>query len=159
MEEFVEEHNGEEGLLEDATNDKGKVTKSGVKDRLKAIEFEAESDEERGVLASCLKLIEAEGEAAKAIRQGEDTLDEKVLAKYAKLSEAEIKMLVVEDKWFASIRAAIDGELQRLTQRLAGRVRELEDRYAQPLSEIQREIEVLSEKVKAHLKNMGLLWA
>ena len=27
LEEFVEEHTGEEGLLEDAVNDKGKVTK------------------------------------------------------------------------------------------------------------------------------------
>ncbi len=33
LEEFVEEHTGEEGLLGDAANDKGKVTKSGVKDR------------------------------------------------------------------------------------------------------------------------------
>ena len=30
LEEFVEEHSGEEGLLEDATNDKGKVTKGGM---------------------------------------------------------------------------------------------------------------------------------
>ena len=46
LEEYVEEHTGEEGLLEDATNDKGKITKGGVKDRLKAIKDEAESDEE-----------------------------------------------------------------------------------------------------------------
>ena len=31
------------------------------------------------------------------------------------------------------LRAAIDGEVQRVTQQLAGRVKELEERYAQPL--------------------------
>src|SRR3989454_6293174 len=36
LEEFVEEHTGEEGLLAEATNDKGNVTKSSVNDRLKA---------------------------------------------------------------------------------------------------------------------------
>ena len=48
LEEFVEEHSGEEGLLAEATNDKGKVTKGGVKDRLKAVRrtaSDAESDE------------------------------------------------------------------------------------------------------------------
>ena len=37
---------------------------------------------------------------------------------------------MVEDKWLAGLRAAIDGEVQRLTQQLAGRVKELEERYA-----------------------------
>ena len=59
LEEFVEEHTGEEGLLEDAVNDKGKVTKSRVKNRLKFIQDELESDEERGALTDCLALIGA----------------------------------------------------------------------------------------------------
>src|SRR5437899_687155 len=67
LEEFVEEHTGDEGLLADATNDKGKVTKGGVKDRLKAIEGEPESDDERNALTRCLALIEAESEAAKTV--------------------------------------------------------------------------------------------
>ena len=47
---------------------------------------------------------------------------------------------MVEDKWFASLRAAIDGEVQRLTQQLAGRVKELEERYARPLPALEREV-------------------
>ena len=158
LEEFVEEHTVDEGLLADATNDKGKVTKGGVKDRLKAIEGEAESDEERDALTRCLELIEAESEAGKAVKDAQSALDEKVLAKYAKLTEAEIKTLVVEDKWFVSIRAAIDGEVQRLTQQLAGRVKELEERYARPLPALEREVGTLGAKVEAHLKRMRLAW-
>src|SRR5690606_42074084 len=89
LEEFVEEHSGEEGLLSEATNDKGKVTKGGVKDRLKAIAGEPESDEEREALERCLALIDAESEASKAVKEAQAALDEKVLARYAKLTEAE----------------------------------------------------------------------
>ncbi len=158
LEEFVEEHSGEEGLLEDASNDKGKVTKGGVMGRLKAIQDEAESDEEREALTRCLKLIEAEAEASKAVRDAQAALDEKVLAKYPKLTEAEIKTLVVDDKWFASIQTAIDGEVQRLTQQLAGRVKELEERYAHPMPKLEQEVGEFSARVETHLKQMGLAW-
>ncbi|MCC6192945.1 MAG: N-6 DNA methylase, partial [Burkholderiales bacterium] len=158
LEEFVEEHSGEEGLLAEATNDKGKVTKGGVKDRLKAIAGEAESFEERDALERCLALIDAESDASKAVKEAQAALDEKVLARYGKLTEAEIKTLVVEDKWLAALRATIDGEVQRVTQQLAGRVKELEERYARPLPELERDVEALSAKVEGHLKKMGLAW-
>ena len=159
LEEFVEEHTGEEGLLDDAANDNGKVTKGGVKDRLDAIEGELESDEEREALTRCMELIDVEAEAGKAVREAQAALDEQVLAKYAKLSEAEIKILVVDDKWFASIQAAINGEVRGLTLQLAGRVKELEDRYARPLPVLDRDVETFGAKVDGHLKKMGLAWA
>ncbi len=156
LEEFVEEHTGEEGLLGEAVNDKGKITKSGVTARLKAIRYELESDEERDALKHCRTLIEAETQAARAVKEAQARLDEQVLTHYAKLTEAEIKLLVVEDKWFADIRVAIKGEVERLTQRLAGRVKELEERYARPLPELEREVEAFGARVEGHLKRMGL---
>ena len=161
LEEFVEEHIGEDGLLEDAVNDKGKVTKDGVKGRLKTIQDddELESDEEREALTRCLALIDAESKAGKAIKEAQAALDQRVLSSYATLTEAEIKTLVVEDKWFASIRSAVEGEVQRLTQQLAGRVKELEERYARPLPELEHEVEELSARVEGHLKKMGVVWA
>ena len=50
LEEFVEENTGEEGLLEDAANDKGKVTKAGVKRRLREIGDDPEIAEEQRAL-------------------------------------------------------------------------------------------------------------
>ena len=157
-EEFVEEHAGEDSLLEDAVNDDGKINKVGMKNRLKAISDDdgSESGEERKVLTRCLALIEAEAEAAKAAKEARAALDQQVLARYATLTKDEIKTLVVEDKWFASIRAEIEGEEQQLTQQLAGRVKELEDRYAKPLPMLEEEVAALSEKVDGHLKKMGL---
>ena len=125
-------------------------------ERLKAIRYEPESDEERDALKQCRSLIEAEAKAAKAVKEAQARLDEQVLARYGTLTEAEIKTLAVEDKWFASIRGAIEGEVQRLTQQLAGRVKELEERYARPLPELEREVEAFGDKVEEHLKRMGI---
>jgi len=158
LEEFVEEHTGQQELLEDASNDKGKVTKGGVKDRLKAIEGEPESDDERDALVRCLELIEAESEAARAVKDAQAALDAQVLVRYAKLTEVEIKTLVVEDKWLASIRRAIQNEVQRLTRQLAGRLKELDERYARPLPALVRDVKVLDAKAEGHLKKMGLIW-
>ena len=157
-EEFVEEHTGEDSLLEDTVNDDGKINKVGMKNRLKAIsdDDDPESGEERKVLTRCIALIEAESEAAKAVKEARAALDQQVLARYATLTKDEVKTLMVEDKWFASIRAEIEGEEQRLTQQLAGRVKELEDRYAKPLPMLEEEVAALSEKVDGHLKKMGL---
>ena len=158
LEEFVEDHAGEEGLLEDVANDKGKVGKGGVKDRLKAIRDDPESDEERGALTHCLELVEADSATGKAVNDAQAKLDAKVLARYAKLTEAEIKTLVIEDKWFAGLRVSIEGEVERLTQGLSGRVKELDERYAQPLSELEREVKEFGVKVEGHLKKMELVW-
>jgi len=158
LEEFVEEHSGEEGLLEDVTNEKGKVTKTAVKDRLREIGKDPEFADEREALARCMELLEAESGAGKAVKDARGVLDKKALTRYSTLTEDDVKTLVVEDKWFASIRAGIEGEVQRLTQRLAARVKELDERYARPLPELEREVETFRAKVEEHLKRMGLSW-
>jgi type I restriction enzyme M protein len=85
-----------------------------------------------------------------------DALSEEVLDRYGKLTEAQIKTVVVEDKWLTSLRAAVDGEIQRLTQRLAARVKQLEERYAQPLPALERAVESFGADVNRHLMNIGL---
>ena len=165
LEEYIEAHTGEDGLLADAVNDSGNITASSVKGRLKALTPDfvtphvmQDNDDERDALDHCLSVLDAKSKADKAVKEAQLALDTQVLAHYATLTEAEIKTLVVEDKWFASIHAAIDGEVQRLTQALAARVQELEERYAQPLPDLEHEVETFSAKVAVHLKNMGVDW-
>ncbi len=159
LEEYTEEHAGEEGLLSDALNDKGTLTKTGVTGRLKEIKRDPESEEERSALEHVLSLIEAESAASKAVKEAQAALDSAVLAKYGTLSESDIKALVIEDKWCASIATAIDDEVQRVTGRLAGRVKELEERYANPVPEIEQEVAEYSKRVEAHLEQMGVTWS
>ena len=163
--EFVEEHTGEDGLLADATNDSGNITASSVKGRLKALTPDLithhetqDNDDERDALEHCQSLLDAKSKADKSVKEVQFALDEQVLAHYATLTEDEIKALVVADKWFASIHAAIDGEVQHLTQALAVRVQELEERYAQPLPDLEHEVEEFGIRVEHHLENMGVDW-
>jgi type I restriction enzyme M protein len=158
LEELTEEHAGDEGLLADATNDKGKVTKAAVKERLKALAAEDDSDEEREVLERCLDLMDRESDAAKAVKEAQASLDVAVLEKYGDLSLQEIKHLVIDEKWSTSLREALDAEVDRLTQTLADRIKELETRYAEPLPALEREVEELGSRVADHLKTMGLAW-
>ena len=162
--EYIEEHTGEDGLLADAANDSGNITANSLKERLKGLKPqllllrgpERSLQDERDALKHCFWLFDAKSKAERAVKDAQLDLDELVLARYAILTEAEIKVLVVEDKWFASIHTAIEGEVQRLTQALAARVQELEERYAQPLPDLAREVEAFSAKVEAHLREMGV---
>ena len=161
--EYIEEHTGEDGLLVDALNDSGNITAGSVKARLKALtpdlmtlQETQDDDGERDALTHCLSLLDAKSKADKAVKDAQLALDTEVLAHYVPLTEAEIKTLVVADKWFASIHAAIDGEVQRLTQALTARVQELEERYAQPLLILEEEVERYSARVGEHLQNLGV---
>lgn len=158
LEEFVEEHSSEGGLLEDALNDKGKVTKASLMGQFKAIQDEGdlESHEERDALKRCLALIEVESKASKTVKEAQTALDERVMSKYAKLTEDEIKILVVGDKWFTTICAAIEDEVQSLSQRLTARVQKLEERYAKPLPNLVQDVAIFGTRIEGHLKRMGL---
>ena len=155
IEEIDEEQGGEDGLLFEAKTEKGKLTAKSVKDRLKDIKGDKSADEERAALNACLKLIEQEKEAADAAKDAKTALDTKTIKHYVKLTDAEIKLLVVEDKWLAALKADVAGELDRVSQALTGRVKLLTERYATPLPKLARNVETLSAKVDKHLKRMG----
>jgi len=155
IEELDEEHGGEEGLLAEAKTDKGKLTGASVKERLKEIKHDKEAAEERKILEQCLDLIEKEAEANRKAKEAKATLDLKTFTKYPKLTEAEAKVLVVEDKWLARLEADVQGELDRVGQALTARMKLLTERYAAPLPKLSADVEALSAKVEAHLKRMG----
>jgi type I restriction enzyme M protein len=85
-------------------------------------------------------------------------LDELTLAKFKTLSEAEVRILVVEDKWLASLQAAIQTEIDAISQRLTGRIKELANRYENTMGELDSQTQTMEEKVATHLENMGLVW-
>jgi type I restriction enzyme M protein len=158
MEEMAEEHGGEEGLLAEGTSDKGKITKAAVTEGIKKIKGNTDSADEMKVLKEYLALIEKEADADGRIKDARKTLEGKVAVKYGKLSEEEIKALVVNDKWLAALAAAVQSELDRVSQTLTGRIRQLAERYATPLPLLTKEVETLSARVNEHLKKMGAVW-
>ncbi|GCE15104.1 type I restriction-modification system subunit M [Tengunoibacter tsumagoiensis] len=158
MTELEEEHTGEGGLLEEAVNEKGKLTRASVKIRIKTIFGEPDSEQERELLDTYLTLLDQEAEASKKVKTAQKALDAKVVKKYEQLSEDEVKVLVIEDKWLETLNGDVQGELNRVSQALAGRVKELAERYDVPLPLLSRDAEELTHKVEAHLKSMGLVW-
>jgi type I restriction enzyme M protein len=157
MEELDEEHGGEEGLLADAKNDKGKFTKVSVSAQLKKIKNETDGADERKQLNAYLDLIEQESAANKKVKEAQNTLDAKVAAQYTKLSEDQIKTLVVDDKWLTTLAFDVQTELDRVSQAMTGRIKLLAERYAEPLPQIATEVSDLSKKVEKHLKKMGFI--
>lgn len=56
------------------------------------------------------------------------------------------------------LQAAVQGELDRESQSLTGRIRELAERYATPLPQLTDEVATLAARVEEHLKKMGASW-
>jgi type I restriction enzyme M protein len=158
MEEMAEEHGGDEGLLAEAVNDKGKLTKARATARLREIKDDADAADERKALNDYLALVEQEATTADKLSDAQDKVTAQVAAKYSKLTEDEIKTLVVDDKWLATLASALHGELDRVSQKLTGRIRELAERYATPLPQLTEEVAALSSRVDGHLKKMGAVW-
>ncbi|MBU1626779.1 type I restriction-modification system subunit M, partial [bacterium] len=151
IEELIEENSGEEGCFADFE----KINKASVTSRIKEIKGKKAEAEEQKVMEKYLVFGEHESEAKRKIKEAEKLLETKVIAKYKVLTESEIKVLVVDDKWMATVELAVKGEMDRISQRLTGRIKELAERYAIPLPTLVTETEVLTSKVDAHLKKMG----
>lgn len=154
MQEMEEEHNTEEGLMAEAKNEKDKITAASVKDRLKKIKGSKEDAEEKQLLEKYLKLADNKTNAEKKIKELQKALELKVWNQYLELKEADIKTIVVDDKWMATLDNAIKSEMQRISQQLTQRIKELAERYETPLPEINAEVEKLEARVNAHLEKM-----
>ena len=157
-EEFEEENSGEEGYLEEIKNDKGNITKGSLKNRIKDIKDDPDSVEELEVLEAYLKLVDDESDANKKVKDAMKALDKKVNEKYKVLTEDEIKTLVVDMKWIPYIVREVNNEMDRVSHRLASRIKELAERYDKTLSELEDKMKSYSEKVEKHLERMGFAW-
>ena len=65
---------------------------------------------------------------------------------------------MVDDKWLAELADAVHGEMERISQALTHRVRELAERYEAPLPVLMKDVAALEAKVTGHLAKMGFAW-
>jgi type I restriction enzyme M protein len=158
IEEIAEEHGGEGGLLEDAKNDKDKLTKASASARLKEIKADKDATDERQELQAFLSLMDHEAVLSSGIKIAQEALIAKVKDKYDQLTEADIKILVIFDKWIDAMATATKGELAQVSQTLTRRIRELAERYESPLPLIVDEVAKLSAKFDEQLKKMVVAW-
>ncbi|CAA0242830.1 type I restriction-modification system subunit M [Tenacibaculum maritimum] len=157
--EWIEEHTGEEGLLQEATNDKGGITKTTLSKYLKEIKDEPTEVAAFKVANQLLKLFNKEASLKKEAKVMVTDLDALCLAQYGKLTEEEVRELVVDKKWLASLQATLQTEMDAISQRLTSRIQELAARYEHTLTELDGTTNMLENKVSEHLKTMGLVWS
>lgn len=149
-----EEHGGEEG----AFSELDKVNKANIAARLKEIEGDKDAKDEAAALSEWLKLNSDEADLKKRLKEEEASLDAKAYAKYPTLTEAEIKTLVVDDKWLAVLDRDIHGEMDRVSQQLTQRVKDLSERYETPMPQMVNCVVDLEAQVNRHLNKMGFSW-
>ncbi len=170
LSELEEEHSGEDAVFFGFD----KINKAEVSSRIKEIgtaepqlgrqgngysaELGLVAPDEITVLKIWLKLSADEAALKKQLKDAEAELDAKAYVHYPKLSEAEIKTLVVDDKWLATLDAAIHGEMDRISQQLTQRVKQLAERYETPVPQINQRVLELEAKVNGHLQKMGFAW-
>ena len=151
--ELEEEHGGEEGLFSELD----KLSKATVAARLKEIKGDNEAKDEIEALNRWQSLYNNQADAKKTLKAAEVALDAKVYEKYPTLSEDEIKTLVVNDKWLATLEAAFHGEMNRISQALTQRIKQLAERYETPVSQHVQNVVDLETKVNQHLAKMGFV--
>jgi type I restriction enzyme M protein len=154
LELLEEEHSGDDGYFSSFY----KVNKGTVAKRIKEIKSDKDYIEELEILNQYLRLSGQLAEANKKIKDYSTELDKQVHAKYKSLTIEEIKQLVVEDKWMQTIEHGVKNEMQRISQRLTVRVKELAERYELSLPNILNEVKSLEEKVNAQLSKVGYSW-
>jgi type I restriction enzyme M protein len=160
LQDMMEKNSGEEGLLLDVIegeNDMQKISVKSIKLRLKEIGEDSNFADEHEVLKQYNRQLENQIDLKNKLKTAQDELYYKVEKKYFELKEDEIKTLIIEYKWLINLSTAVQIELDRISQVLTSRIRELAERYNTPLPKINREMEILTKKVDEHLKNMGTL--
>ena len=154
LSEMAEEHGGEDGAFAELD----KVNKANVAARLKEIKGDKDATDEASTLNDWLKSNSEEAGLKKGLKEAEAALDAWAYAQYPRLTESEIKTLVVDDKWLATLDAAIDGEMGRVSQQLTQRVKELAERYETPMPQMVGRVAEMEAKVNWHLERMGFAW-
>nr|WP_281004488.1 MULTISPECIES: N-6 DNA methylase [Mesorhizobium] len=111
-----EEHGGEDGAFAELE----KVDKASVASRLKEIKGDKDAKEEAVTLNEWLKLSAREAELKKELREAEAALDLAAYKKYPRLTEAEIKVMAVDDKWLSAVDSRVYREMDRISQCACG---------------------------------------
>lgn len=120
--------------------------------------MDPDAAEEDALLRRYRDLLEQEADASRKVQGAQRALDARVRAKYGRLSVEEVQTLAVDDKWLATLAVAVQGERERVSQALTGRIRQLAERSATPLPSLTCEAEALAARVDAHLHASRAAW-
>jgi type I restriction enzyme M protein len=149
--ELEEQHSGEDGAFTELE----KINKAEVTKRLKEVKADSNAADEVNILSQWQSLNNQIAKLKKEIKAAETALDLLAYEKYPTLTEDEVKSLVVDDKWLATLDTEIHGEMDRISQSLTQRVKQLAERYEHTLTSLTTSVSDLESKMNQHLERMG----
>lgn len=153
--QYIEENAVEGGPLEDALDDKDKVTKTSAEKCLKEA-LAVHDDDVANASTRALNLMKAETEAKTKAKTARGKLDRATLARYADLTVPEAKWLLLDDKWLATIQSDVLDQANSLILAMIGRLSVVASRYANDVVELQSRAASYQAVVDAHLRDMGV---
>ena len=97
--------------------------------RLREAKREGAEEDEIAALEHVISLFEAEASAKKAAKEARAALGLATVKQYSDLSEDDVRQLVLDAKWHATVADAIYAEVRLLAASFVGRVTQLAARY------------------------------
>lgn len=94
----------------------------------------------------------------KAYKAARKALDEKLVAKYAELTDDEIKHLLFDMKWMAKLAVDVCDEIEQVLNTLSSKVLLIAKRYEHTLGEIEDRTAKSRAAVVSALERMGYKW-
>lgn len=143
-------------------NKNGKFGKAKLQSAVKVASQEAKVpelfiDEYNALIKYHTKLAEKEA-IDKEIKTARAKLDDLIVAKYAVLTDEEIKYLLFEKKWMAKLNQDVSDEVEQVLNNLSSRVLLIARRYEHTLSEIEEKTSKSRAAVMSALERMGYKW-
>ena len=166
--EIEEEQNTEDGLFVDLEKvNAGEVSKLLKLKQKEDLRMVAEPTASYGnedsksateILENFIAATEAIKKANAKIKTLQAALEKSVIAQYGKLTEGDIKNIVIHHKWKAHLLGTLHQEQDKISQGLTLRINALAERYETTLATSQTALATAETKVMAHLQKMGLVW-
>lgn len=156
FEEFIENNSDENGYFTDYMGDDEKIDSKKITSRVKLLTKEKKTqNEEYKILNNYVDYESSIKFQKKHITELKKVLDDNCRNRYEAFTDAEIKDLLVNHKWYKAIADGIQNLYITVANHLTKRIVELYERYENTLSELNTKLAEEEKVVFGHLTQMG----
>lgn len=156
FEEFIENNSDENGYFTDYMGDDEKIDSKKITSRVKLLTKEKKTqNEEYKILNNYVDYESSIKSQKKHITELKKVLDDNCRNRYETFTDAEIKDLLVNRKWYKAIDDGIQNLYITVANYLTKRIVELYERYENTLSELNTKLAEEEKVVFGHLTQMG----
>lgn len=156
FEEFIENNSDENGYFTDYMGDDEKIDSKKITSRVKLLTKEKKTqNEEYKILNNYVDYESSIKSQKKHITELKKVLDDNCRNRYETFTDAEIKDLLVNRKWYKAIDDGIQNLYITVANHLTKRIVELYERYENTLPELTSKLAEEEKVVFGHLTQMG----